>query len=210
MKTISRRSVSICILAFRQSFMAIAACALVGLSASHCAAQGTDTGDVGQTAGAGLSTGQDADEVFGSGIDRGGAIGASTVAPIGSNENATATTGRGATGGGFGGGAFGNALNSLFGGGANNQSSTPAIRTRLRSAIKVAPMNPLTVANSARQNLARLSVPSAVANVNIQMEGRTATLTGVVASEEQRRMSELLLRLEPGVSKIVNQVVVQK
>jgi hypothetical protein len=40
------------------------------------------------------------------------------------------------------------------------------------------------------------------------MDGATAILTGTAASEKDRRMSELLMRLEPGVRRIDNQVVI--
>jgi hypothetical protein len=44
--------------------------------------------------------------------------------------------------------------------------------------------------------------------MNVTMEGRRAVVTGVVADDRQRRMSELLLRLEPGVSEIDNRIEV--
>jgi osmotically-inducible protein OsmY len=42
------------------------------------------------------------------------------------------------------------------------------------------------------------------------MEGRTAILIGAVASERDRRMSQLLVQLEPGVAKVENRIVVVK
>lgn len=41
------------------------------------------------------------------------------------------------------------------------------------------------------------------------MVGRTAVLSGVASTQQDRRMSELLMRLEPGVYAIQNNVVVR-
>ena len=46
------------------------------------------------------------------------------------------------------------------------------------------------------------------AGVNVQINDRTAVLEGTVAYESDRRMSELLLRLEPGVSGVQNRISV--
>jgi hypothetical protein len=42
--------------------------------------------------------------------------------------------------------------------------------------------------------------------VNVTMEGRRAILTGTVGSARDHRMSEMLLRLEPGVTVIENRL----
>jgi osmotically-inducible protein OsmY len=44
--------------------------------------------------------------------------------------------------------------------------------------------------------------------ITVGMRDRTAVISGVVSSPRDRRMSELLIRLEPGVSSVDNQVVV--
>ena len=113
-------------------------------------------------------------------------------------------------GGGFGGGGFGG-LGNLFGNrgfGNTNQSTTPSIRTRLRSAIDVAPMPQQRVESNANQRFVRIPRQQGISNVGVNVVGRTAILRGAVSSERERRMSELLMRLEPGVSTIQNEIVV--
>lgn len=49
---------------------------------------------------------------------------------------------------------------------------------------------------------------SRINGVNVIMDGRTAIVTGVVNDDRDRRMSELLMRLEPGVSRVENRVMI--
>ncbi|MEM8911555.1 MAG: BON domain-containing protein, partial [Planctomycetota bacterium] len=44
--------------------------------------------------------------------------------------------------------------------------------------------------------------------LSVQVTGRRAVLSGEVRSDSDRRMSELLLRLEPGISSVDNRVLV--
>lgn len=154
----------------------------------------------------------DADAAF-SQVERGDTVGATgaTGAGFSSAGASTGTTGRGTVSfGGFGGGLGGlGGLQSLFGGlGGQAQNSQPAIRTRLRAAIDVErPAMPVVeqrVVNRFQQ-LTRPQFKTVTVKV---VEGR-GILTGVVASQRDRRMSELLLRLEPGVREIDNQLTVQ-
>ncbi len=99
-------------------------------------------------------------------------------------------------------------LGAAFGGGGN-AAQKPVIRVRLRSAISVPPRPAAEIQRSASRVLASTPAHGGVAGVVVTMDGRKATLSGSVASEKDRRMSELLIRLEPGVSQVDNQVVVQ-
>lgn len=116
--------------------------------------------------------------------------------------------GAGGGGGGFGGGLGG--LGALFGGafgGAGAGGTTqPAVRVRLRNAIGTGPLPVPQVQRSVTQAINRLPRQSSLPGVNVVMNGRTAIVTGTASSERERRMSELLLRLEPGVSRIENNV----
>ena len=151
-------------------------------------------------------------------IERGDTIGSATTSGFGLGLDGS--TGAGGAGGasGIGGGGLGGigglgglgGLNSLFGGafGAGSQASKPIIRTRIRSRVSVAPMQPALVQQQASVHLGQVTGEREFRGLNVQMYGRTAVLTGTVANESDRRMSELLLRLEPGVSKVDNRVVV--
>lgn len=168
---------------------------------------GTGTGDTGS-----FGT-LDADEIF-SGIDRGDAIGSTGNTGTGfSDLDANAGGGRGATGGigGFGGGGGLGGLGALFGlggGGAGSQTTRPAIRTRLRSAINVQLTSPAVVQRVATQRLRSLTNQPQLRGINVSMQGKTAVISGVVRTDRDRRMSELLMRLEPGVGRVDNQVIV--
>ncbi|CAD77873.1 MAG TPA: BON domain-containing protein [Rhodopirellula baltica] len=180
-----------------------------------------------------ITQGLDPDAVFSQGVQRTGAVGANTSTPVGASavSQAGGGGGGGAFGGGgglggFGGGGLGAAFGNLFGGGnaARGNTSTPPIRTRLRSAVEVAPLESGRVqqyASSRLQGTSNLttingnlpgrmnSQSNRYDGVNVQVQDRTATLSGTVRNESDRRMTELLMRLEPGVSRVVNRLSVQ-
>jgi hypothetical protein len=172
-----------------------------------------NTGDAGE--GGSLAT-FDAETAF-SAIDRGDTVGstastgagfsdASAARGAGGGGGGAAGGGLGGLGGGFGGlGGFGNLFGNL-----NNQSSStkPAIRTRLRSAVNVPATPPLQVQQIATRRFRSLASRPQLRGIQVTMQGRTAVISGRVRSDRDRRMSELLMRLEPGVGRVDNQVVV--
>lgn len=188
-----------------------------GVTASAQQAGGDDQGSTGNT---GTGTGDsnfgtlNPDEAF-SAVERGDTVGATSETGTGFSDLSVANGGGGGLGGlggfgGFGGGGLGG-LGGLFGGGfnnGNNQSSQPAIRTRLRSAVQVAARTPSVVQRSAMMRFRNLATRPELRGVGVRMEGRKAILTGQVGSERDRRMSELLMQLEPGVREIDNQLTV--
>ncbi|WP_164103276.1 BON domain-containing protein [Candidatus Laterigemmans baculatus] len=156
-----------------------------------------------------------ADEIFADGVQRNGAPEERGIG----NAPETAGAGRGAGGfgglGGFGGmGGFGGlggfgGMNPFGGGqfgGANQQQRT--VRTRLSSQVEVEPLPPRTVDATVTRRLATLYGNPRFGSVSLQMDGRTAILTGRVASEEDRRMARLAVMLEPGVSRVDNRLEV--
>jgi hypothetical protein len=161
----------------------------------------------------------DPDAVF-TEVERGEAVGSTANTGAGFSDLSVSPTtgaagarggigGLGGLGGGIGGG-FG-ALGNLFGGlgRGTTQSAKPVLRTRLRSGISVPPTSPAQVQRVASQRFRRLpSSQSQLRGINVTMQGRTAVIRGQVSTERDRRMSEMLMRLEPGVSAVDNQVVV--
>jgi hypothetical protein len=158
------------------------------------------------------------DDVFE--LERGDTIGASSEGVSGfSNLGGEASSqggglggGRGGMGGAFGGGLGG--LGGLFGGGnpfnrsQQQQQPEKQIRTRLRASIQVARPPASQVESKIESRWSSLPSHPRFRNVEIEMQGRTAILNGEVASQEDRRIAELLLRLEPGVQSIENQLSV--
>jgi hypothetical protein len=172
-------------------------------------AGGTDTG----TGTGGIGATLDAETAF-SAIDRGDTVGSTASTGQGFSDASAATGGGGAGGGlgGFGGGGFGGlgGLGNLFGNfntGAG-QSTKPAIRTRMRSAINVQLTPPARVQQIATQRFRSLATRPQLRGIQVNMQGKTAVISGVVSSERDRRMSQLLMQLEPGVQRVDNQVVV--
>jgi hypothetical protein len=109
--------------------------------------------------------------------------------------------------GGFGGvGGFGRLFDGVTPG--TTEAARPIIRTRLRSAIRVRPRNPERVGLTANRRFQSLPARPKLRDVRVNVQGRTAVLQGRVTNESDRRMSELLMRLEPGISKVDNRVVV--
>ncbi|WP_345681814.1 BON domain-containing protein [Novipirellula caenicola] len=175
-----------------------------------------NTATGGTTSNAGTSstaTTMDADQAF-SQIERGTTIGATAATGAGFNELGGAASGVGNAGGfggfgGFGGGGgFGGlgGLGGMFGNTGASTSAQPVIRTRLRSAIEVTPRSSTQIQRSASQRIMTLPSHSRISGVNIHVQDGTAILEGVVGTEKERRMSELLMRLEPGVKSVENRI----
>ncbi|NND99827.1 MAG: BON domain-containing protein [Pirellulaceae bacterium] len=187
----------------------------VGTGTTGGTAGGT-TGATGGTTGAAAGTGGGAaintvpDTSAFDSIDRGTSIGGATTTGFGLGaQAATGAGGRATGGGGFGGlGGLGGFAN-LFGGATGlGQSTKPLIRTRLRSAITVAPMPAQQVQFNANRRIVQLPPSRNMSNVNVSISGRTATINGTVANDRDRRMTELLMRLEPGITDIQNNTVI--
>ncbi|MGB7345273.1 MAG: BON domain-containing protein [Pirellulaceae bacterium] len=169
------------------------------------------TGGAG-TGGAGIQTEPDT-SAFDQ-IQRGDSV--TAAATTGFGPAATQGTG-GASAFGGGGGGFGGfgglgGLGGLFGGGlgGGTQSTKPTIRTRLRSAVEVAPRSVSEVQMNANDRIVQLPQRQGLQNVQINMVGRTAIIEGTATTDRDRRMAELLMRLEPGVSQIQNNVIVSQ
>jgi hypothetical protein len=132
---------------------------------------------------------------------------AASVAPPDGTAGAITPGGIGGGLGGFGGvGGFGRLFNGETLG--SSQAARPIIRTRLRSAIQIQPRAPSQVGQTAMGRFQSLPRRPQLRGVSVRMQGRTAVLQGRVANESDRRMSELLMRLEPGISRVENRVVI--
>ena len=181
-------------------------------------AAGVGTGStIGQPTASGAGGTMDAEVAF-SAVERDATVGATGETGLGFSDLSAANQGGGAGIGGLGGfrgiggGGFGGlgGLGSLFGGlNTQGQAARPAIRTRLRSRVLHEPHPPERVERRATQRFRSLSTPMSrpeMRGVNVTMEGRRAVLTGTVGSARDHRMSEMLMRLEPGVSVIENRL----
>ncbi len=175
---------------------------------------GSTTGGTGNS---GMVGGLDANSAFDQ-VQRGSEVGLtgstgkgfseSSVAPPGTGVGAVTPGGIGGGRGGFGGiGGFGNLLNNANAGGS--EASKPVLRTRLRSAIQIQSPASMRVKSVAASRFQSLPSQYQLRGVNVQMQGRTAVIQGSVLNESDRRMSHLLMSLEPGVSRVENRVIVR-
>jgi osmotically-inducible protein OsmY len=67
-------------------------------------------------------------------------------------------------------------------------------------------MAPQRVQANANQRIVQLPGRQGLQNVRVDVIGRTAVIEGTATSDRDRRMAELLMRLEPGVSSVQNNV----
>lgn len=159
---------------------------------------GTQTGG---TAGAAGATGQSISQL----PDR-------TLQDVGAGTTGTAGgLGRLGSLGGFGGGGLGGlsafGLNP-FGTGAGSSEAKPTVRTRLRSQVAVPVRSPGVAQSVAQTRVTRSLATPRFQGVGVSISDAGATITGTARTPEDRRMAELLLRLEPGINQVNNQVIV--
>jgi hypothetical protein len=120
--------------------------------------------------------------------------------------------GLGGFGGGRGLGGFGGL--SPFGAnpfGTNNAASAkPSIRTRLVNGVERLESMPqgASIAAMPIRQISLAPVSRIVNNHSIAVVDGVATLTGEAKSAKDRRMAELILKLEPGIVKVDNRIVV--
>jgi hypothetical protein len=137
--------------------------------------------------------------------------------------------GAGRAGGGLGGGLGGGGLGGGLGGGMGgrntmNQLGTAAVGTNYGAVLNRAgvtpsvPMNlnlnvprvvPSVQAANLQAQIARTSSITVPANINVGVDGGTIVLRGQVASPDERRIAENVLRLAPGVTNLRNELQVQ-
>lgn len=120
--------------------------------------------------------------------------------------------GLGGLGGRTGGlGGIGGLAGGLGGQSASNQAKKK-IRVSVTPDIELAPSSISTQSNGAPIALARLKripLPASLRGVNASLEGDMVVLTGIVATESDKRKVERLVKLEPGLNSVRNDVVVQ-
>lgn len=215
-----------------RAILAIAAVVFTLGTAGNAAAQGRTIGGTGQTGGAGQTGGGGGGQTVGAGSGA-QAIGSNqpsgaVTGEIGRSSDrmlqdvGTATTGGAAGGlgglgglGGFGGGRGFGGFGGLspFGAnpfGTNNSASTkPSIRTRLVNGVEPA-STAIAGTTTIRPQVQYSTAPvSKIVNgYSIAVVDGVATVSGVARTAKDRRMAELVLKLEPGINKVENRIVV--
>ncbi len=126
------------------------------------------------------------------------------------------STGGSTGGGGRGAGGFGNAggFRGAGGGGLDNGFRvfrTQSIRSRVVPAFRSQVPAPQTVASRFSRRISTLPTTRQFTNsINVAMRGREAVITGTAENQQQLDRIQRQLRLEPGVSSIVNQAMIRQ
>ena len=135
-----------------------------------------------------------------------GGLGGSAIGGAGLGGGFGGIGGRGLGGlGGIGG------LGGLGGGGAGNASAQAKklIRPIVRPDIDFERESPVTIATNAQGRLARIPLPKKLRGVISSVDGETIVLRGEVATESEKRLVERLVKLEPGIDLVRNEVTVR-
>ena len=88
------------------------------------------------------------------------------------------------------------------------RSTRPQIRVPLRLGFQPAPVSQTHV-RKFETRLARLPGIRFISAPEVVLEGRTAILRGVVASEDDRRLAEALAKMEPEILAVKNELTVE-
>lgn len=111
--------------------------------------------------------------------------------------------------GGMGMGGMGSrGMNSQFGQQNNSQNQKNTIRATVKVRFPYARPPASQIAQTAMARWNRIPLPEKFNGVSLNFENGVATLTGKVATPEEKRMAEKLILLEPGVSSVQNQLEV--
>jgi len=101
-------------------------------------------------------------------------------------------------------GQYSNGQGNPYGNGRNSVS----IRTALTVSIDLPSTSSRPVSSSLAQRLTDLPAIHWRSPSQVELQGRTAILRGVVATEHDRDLAERVVRLEPSVDQVQNQLVV--
>ena len=157
----------------------------------------------------GANTGQAAQQNF---------VGAAQANPSGGAQSGQGNFGMGGFGGGgLGGGGFG--MGALIGrrlaqggfgpgAGGNTTTTPPPVRTTLALGFEQSAAAPQQVNSAIAQHLRALPGLHWQGPVQVEIQGRTAILRGVAATEHDRDLAERVVRLEATVDQVQNQIAV--
>jgi osmotically-inducible protein OsmY len=85
---------------------------------------------------------------------------------------------------------------------------TASIRTTFRAAFDHPEPDSKQLSTSLTRRLAKTSAIQAQTPIRVELQGRTAILQGVVATEHDRELAEQMIRLEAGIQAVKNEIEV--
>lgn len=111
--------------------------------------------------------------------------------------------------GGFGGGFGGRQQGGLRGSQGLGTTTTPQLRIPIRIGFTPRAMAASVVSSRLSRRLSHIPSLGSTAGVTVSMQGRTAVLAGSVPTDRDRDLVARLALLEPGISDVQNDLVVQ-
>jgi osmotically-inducible protein OsmY len=93
-------------------------------------------------------------------------------------------------------------------GAQGGRSNTPTMRSEYKVAFDYAALPPSKLSSTVAQRLADTPAIRMHSPIQVEMQGRTAVLRGVVATEHDRVLAEQMARLEAGIEQVQNEIVV--
>jgi len=92
----------------------------------------------------------------------------------------------------------------------SQRNPPPRIHVQFQPSFSLQRVPAEQVASRMETNLSRLLEQRDAGSIQVALNDRTATLTGSVKSEYQRRLLEKMVRIEPGVSAVENLITVEE
>jgi hypothetical protein len=102
-----------------------------------------------------------------------------------------------------------NANRNQQAGGATAGQNTTSIRTSFHPDFNYPQPNSNRLSTSLTRRLAETPAIQPVTPIRVEVQGRTAILQGVVSTEHDRELAEQMIRLEPGIEAVRNEIAVE-
>ena len=93
---------------------------------------------------------------------------------------------------------------------SSQRNPPPPVHVQFQPSFSLQSVPAQQVANRVEINLTRLLQQRDAGAVQVSVSDRTATLTGSVESDYQRKLLEKMVRIEPGVSAVENLITVEE
>jgi len=92
---------------------------------------------------------------------------------------------------------------------AGGQQGRKPIRATVRPDFKPTPGSVPSVSTRLQERMSRSPIQDRMRGVNVSLSGGQITLRGNVATDADKRLMERMMLLEPGISSVKNELIVQ-
>lgn len=92
---------------------------------------------------------------------------------------------------------------------AGGQQGRKPIRATVRPDFKPTPGSVPSVSTRLQERMSRSPIQDRMRGINVALSGGEITLRGTVATDADKRLMERMMLLEPGISSVKNELIVQ-